>query len=170
MIKEILHKEIQEVKSALVAETKEDLVRKSVVGSATQHKLLFFRYLSIAGEGGVVKQEVGTKKHHNSIVDTQDGPVDEDGPSQQRVLCNVSEAEEQRKCGVTFERLVERDFGRVSTLIDGSALVCGHFWRTLNHKPLQWDTLIRFGHCVQIFRISRGDQSNTARDFPGTVG
>jgi len=51
------------------------------------------RYLSVAGEGGVVKQEVDPEEHHNGVVHTQDGPVYEDGPAQQRVLRDVSEAQ-----------------------------------------------------------------------------
>lgn len=51
---------------------------------------VYWWYLSVAGEGGVVKQEVGTEEHHDGIVNTQDGPVDEDGPPQQRVLGDVS--------------------------------------------------------------------------------
>lgn len=99
-------------KEALVTEIKEDSGRKTVVGSATHYELLFFRslqYLSVAGEGGVVKQEVGAEKHHDSVVDAQDGPVDEDGPPQQRVLRDVSE--ECKKCGVTCKQVVEGDSG-----------------------------------------------------------
>lgn len=111
--KKYFKKEIQErKKSVLVTEIKEDSGRKTVVGSATHYELLFFRslqYLSVAGEGGVVKQEVGAEKHHDSIVDAQDGPVDEDGPPQQRVLRNVSE--ERKKCGVTCKQVVEGDSG-----------------------------------------------------------
>lgn len=47
-------------------------------------------YLSVAGEGGVVKQEVSTEEHHDGVVHTQESPVNEDGPPQQRVLSNVS--------------------------------------------------------------------------------
>lgn len=47
-------------------------------------------YLSIAGEGSVVKQEISAEEHHNSIIDTQYGPVNKDRPLQQRVLCNIS--------------------------------------------------------------------------------
>lgn len=38
-------------------------------------------YLSIAGEGGVVKQEVSTKEEDNSVKQAQEGPVDEDRPT-----------------------------------------------------------------------------------------
>lgn len=34
-------------------------------------------YLSIACEGGVVKQEVNTEEHDESLVDAEEGPVDE---------------------------------------------------------------------------------------------
>lgn len=47
-------------------------------------------YLAVAGEGGVVKQEVSTKEHHNGIINAQDCPVYEGGPPQQRVLSNIS--------------------------------------------------------------------------------
>lgn len=47
-------------------------------------------YLSVAGEGGVVKQEVSTKEHHNGVIHAQDGPIYEGGPPQQRVLSDVS--------------------------------------------------------------------------------
>lgn len=47
-------------------------------------------YLSVAGEGCVVKQEVSTEEHHDGVIHTQDGPVYEDGPLQQRVLSNIS--------------------------------------------------------------------------------
>lgn len=106
--KKYFKKEIQERRPC----NKEDSGRKTVVGSATHYELLFFRslqYLSVAGEGGVVKQEVGAEKHHDSVVDAQDGPVDEDGPPQQRVLRDVSE--ERKKCGVTCKQVVEGDSG-----------------------------------------------------------
>lgn len=112
-VKEILQKRNSgKKKSALVTEIKEDSGRKTVVGSATHYELLFFRslqYLSVAGEGGVVKQEVGAEKHHDSVVDAQDGPVDEDAPPQQRVLRDVSE--ERKKCGVTCKQVVEGGSG-----------------------------------------------------------
>lgn len=49
-----------------------------------------WHYLSIAGEGSVVKQEISTEEHHNSIINTQDGPVKKGGPRQQRILSNIS--------------------------------------------------------------------------------
>lgn len=49
-----------------------------------------WHYLSIAGEGSVVKQEISTEEHHNSIIDTQDCPVNKGGPLQQGVLSNIS--------------------------------------------------------------------------------
>lgn len=48
-------------------------------------------HLAIAGEGGIVKQEVGTKEEDNSIKDTQARPVQEHRPAQQGVFCYVSE-------------------------------------------------------------------------------
>lgn len=47
-------------------------------------------HLAIAGEGGVVKQEVSTKEHHDGVIYPQDSPIYEDGPPQQRVLSNIS--------------------------------------------------------------------------------
>lgn len=60
-------------------------------------------YLSVAGEGGVVKQEVSTEKHHDGIIYTQDGPVYKDGPLQQRVLRNVSEEKHNIKANSVSE-------------------------------------------------------------------
>lgn len=60
-------------------------------------------YLSVAGEGGVVKQEVSTEKHHDGIIYTQDGPVYKDGPLQQRVLRNVSEEKHNIKANGASE-------------------------------------------------------------------
>lgn len=48
-------------------------------------------HLAIAGEGGVVKQEVGTKEEDNSIKYTQACPVQENRPAQEGVFCYVSE-------------------------------------------------------------------------------
>lgn len=56
-----------------------------------------WHYLSIAGEGSVVKQEISTEEHHNSIIDTQDSPVSKGGPLQQRVLSNISGKGKQGK-------------------------------------------------------------------------
>lgn len=47
-------------------------------------------YLSVAGEGGVIEQEVGAEKHDDGVVNAQNGPVYKGGPSQQRVLGNIS--------------------------------------------------------------------------------
>lgn len=49
------------------------------------------RYLSVAGEGGVVKQEVGPEEHHQGVIHTQESPIYEDGPAQQRVLSDIPE-------------------------------------------------------------------------------
>lgn len=43
-------------------------------------------HLAVAGEGGVVKQEVGTKEEDNGVKHTQACPVEEDGPAEERVL------------------------------------------------------------------------------------
>lgn len=47
-------------------------------------------YLSIASESGVVEQEVSAEEHHDGVINTQNGPVDEGGPLQQSVLGNIS--------------------------------------------------------------------------------
>lgn len=62
------------------------------------------RYLSVAGEGGVVKQEVNTEEHHNGVVNAQEGPVNEGGPAQQRVLSDVSVRNTQITGNVTALR------------------------------------------------------------------
>ncbi len=46
-------------------------------------------HLAIAGEGGVVKQEVGTKEEDNSVKHTQARPIQEDRPAEEGVLCYV---------------------------------------------------------------------------------
>ena len=56
-------------------------------------------HLAIAGEGGVVKQEIGTKEEDNSIKHTQARPVQEDGPAEKGVLGYVSEREGYKKKG-----------------------------------------------------------------------
>lgn len=69
-----------------------------------------WHYLAIAGEGSVVKEEISTEEHHNSIIDPQDGPVNKGGPLQQRVLSDVSGEENQ-----------ENEY--ITTLLNNSTLV-----------------------------------------------
>lgn len=66
------------------------LVKKKNILNTSKLPAACVCYLSIAGEGGVVKQEVSTKEHHNRIIYTKYGPINEDGPPQQRVLSNIS--------------------------------------------------------------------------------
>lgn len=54
-------------------------------------------HLAIAGEGGVVKQEVGTKEEGNSVKHTQACPVQENRPAKEGVLRYVSEKEGIKK-------------------------------------------------------------------------
>lgn len=48
-------------------------------------------HLAIAGEGGVVEQEVGTEEEDDCVKHTQARPVQEDGPTEEGVLRNVPE-------------------------------------------------------------------------------
>lgn len=66
-------------------------------------------YLSVAGEGGVIEQEVDAEKHDDGVVDPQNGPVYEGGPSQQRVLGNIS-AERRKIPGTLSGRLKVLDY------------------------------------------------------------
>ena len=50
-------------------------------------------HLAIAGEGGVVEQEVGTKEEDNGAKNAQARPIEEDRPAQQGVLRYVPERE-----------------------------------------------------------------------------
>lgn len=43
-------------------------------------------HLAIAGEGGVIKQKVGTKEEDNSIKHPQACPIQEDRPAEEGVL------------------------------------------------------------------------------------
>lgn len=52
-------------------------------------------HLSIAGEGCVVKQEVGTKEEDDCIEHTQTRPVQKNRPFEEGVLCNVPDREKQ---------------------------------------------------------------------------
>lgn len=54
-------------------------------------------HLAIAGECGVVKQEVGTKEEDNSIKHTQACPIQEDRPAEEGVLCYVPKKGGQKK-------------------------------------------------------------------------
>lgn len=47
-------------------------------------------YLSVAGEGCVVKKEESTKEENHRIEDPQKRPVDEGGPRQEGILGNIS--------------------------------------------------------------------------------
>lgn len=49
-------------------------------------------HLAVAGEGGVVKQEVGTEEEDDGVEHTQARPVEEDGPAEEGVLCYVPAA------------------------------------------------------------------------------
>ncbi|TNN37922.1 hypothetical protein EYF80_051919 [Liparis tanakae] len=75
------------------------------------HKLIYFHWfheqtccqgegahLAIAGEGGVVEQEVGTKEEDDGVEHAEARPVQEHGPAEERVLPHVPEktAEEKR--------------------------------------------------------------------------
>lgn len=75
-------------------------------------------YLAVAGEGGVVKQEVGTEEEDNSIKHTQACPVEKDRPAEEGVLRNVPEknTEWQRTLGTTAITCTKRIFGdRISS-------------------------------------------------------
>lgn len=52
-------------------------------------------HLAVAGEGGVIEQEVGTKEEDDGVKQTQARPVEEDGPAEEGVLCYVSEGKRQ---------------------------------------------------------------------------
>lgn len=54
-------------------------------------------YLAIAGEGGVVKQEVGTKEEDNGVKHAEACPVQEDRPAEEGVLSYVPEGDGQQK-------------------------------------------------------------------------
>lgn len=49
-------------------------------------------HLAVAGEGGVVKQEVGTEEEDDGVEHTQARPVEEDGPAEEGVLRYVPAA------------------------------------------------------------------------------
>lgn len=61
-------------------------------------------YLAIAGEGGVVKQEVGTKEEDNCIKHTQARPIEEDRPAEEGVLCYVPMIDRQKKFRKQFSK------------------------------------------------------------------
>lgn len=48
-------------------------------------------HLSVAGEGGVVEQEVGTKEEDDGVEHAQTRPVQEDRPAKQGVLSYIPE-------------------------------------------------------------------------------
>lgn len=48
-------------------------------------------HLAIAGEGGVVEQEVGTEEEDDRVKHTQACPVQEDRPTEEGVLRDVPE-------------------------------------------------------------------------------
>lgn len=58
-------------------------------------------HLAIAGESGVVKQEVGTEEEDNSVKHTQARPIDEDGPAKEGVLRYVPEEDGRRRAMLT---------------------------------------------------------------------
>lgn len=54
-------------------------------------------HLAVAGEGGVVKQEVGTEEEDDGVKHTEARPVEEDGPAEERVLRYVPVAEKVQR-------------------------------------------------------------------------
>lgn len=54
-------------------------------------------HLAIAGEGGVVKQEVGTEEEDDGVKHTQACPVEEDRPAEEGVLGNVPETNRHKQ-------------------------------------------------------------------------
>ena len=53
-------------------------------------------HLAVAGEGGVVKQEVGTEEEDDGVEHPQARPVQEDGPAEEGVLGDVPERDGRR--------------------------------------------------------------------------
>lgn len=53
---------------------------------ALQYNNVWEAHLAIAGEGGVIKQKVGTKEEDNSIKHPQACPIQEDRPAEEGVL------------------------------------------------------------------------------------
>lgn len=64
-------------------------------------------HLAVAGEGGVVKQEVGTEEEDDGVEHPQARPVEEDGPAEEGVLRDVpvagkDEFQRSRRTSKTF--------------------------------------------------------------------
>lgn len=65
-------------------------------------------HLAIAGESGVVKQEVGTKEEDDGVEYAQARPIHEDGPAEEGVLCYVPDVSVQRGGGGVNRRIHQR--------------------------------------------------------------
>lgn len=94
-------------------------------------------HLAIAGEGGVVEQEVSTEEEDNSIKHAQARPVQEDRPAEERVLRYVPEKEGLGKKEKWSKRFIvyqrnSRRFLPTSPVQGGLPLECLHGDMLLN--------------------------------------
>lgn len=58
-------------------------------------------HLAVAGEGGVVKQKVGTKEEDDGVKYAQACPIHEDRPAEEGVLCYVPDVRTHEETSVT---------------------------------------------------------------------